>query len=218
VEGRHITAFPTVKLRKVIAEWSIFKQIRELGLHPRFANAFNAGYFAHRHTRFSVSTWSMLSGNIPFQTMDDLQRAEAVSHDLTNRFLNRLGFSVPVRRPSQSGKILSALISRFDFVFFEYMLTDMAGHHQDFHEAYYRLHQIREMMMTLLASVDLHQHTILLISDHGNLEDLSTNTHTRHFVPAILWGKDRESLAEKITQLEDITPAIVEYFHRCSDD
>ena len=51
----------------------------------------------------------------------------------------------------------------------------------------------------------------MLTSDHGNFEDLSVSTHTLNFVPSVLWGKDQKNLAEKISRIEDITGAILDY-------
>jgi bisphosphoglycerate-independent phosphoglycerate mutase (AlkP superfamily) len=61
----------------------------------------------------------------------------------------------------------------------------------------------------LLARVDLERVTVILTSDHGNIEDLSSRNHTLHAVPTIVWGAQRERIAARIQTLADITPAIV---------
>lgn len=208
IQRRHVNAFPTSNLRKVIAEHSLLKQVKELGLSPTFANAYHPGYFARRHSRFSVSTWSWLAASIDYHNLYDLSRGKAVSHDLTNRFLNRFGFGMPVRRPSQSGEILASLVEEFDFVLFEYIMTDVVGHRKDMLAAKSWLGHIREMMTSLLASIDTKRHTVILVSDHGNLEDLSTNTHTLNRVPTILWGRRAIEMSEQVRDLTDIAPIV----------
>lgn len=212
VEGRHVTAFPTVKLRRLLTDHSLLKQIKEAGGRPVFANAYHQRYFLRRETRYSVSTWSWLAAGVDYHTVDDLKQGTAVSHDLTNRFMNQLGFPVPVRQPAQTGQILAEMLDRFDFVLFEYILTDRCGHHQDMEEAHFRLSQIREMILALLGALDLETNTVLLTSDHGNLEDLSTNTHTRNKVPTILWGRHAERMRDTIHSIQDITPVILQEF------
>ncbi len=210
LEGRHVNAFPTKVLRRLITDHSLLRQLKERGSNPVFANAYHPGYFARKHSRFSVSTWSWLAAGLHYRTLDDLRRGKAVSHDLTNTFMHRLGFQVPLRRPEQSGAILAELLREFDFVFFEYILTDVMGHRQNFGQAVKYLAEIREMMSALLTRLDLAQHQVVLTSDHGNVEDLSTNTHTRNPVPTLLWGDRFRSHDIRISTIEDITPMILE--------
>jgi bisphosphoglycerate-independent phosphoglycerate mutase (AlkP superfamily) len=62
----------------------------------------------------------------------------------------------------------------------------------------------------LLARIDLNSTTVILTSDHGNIEDLSSRNHTLHNVPTIIWGNRRHSVADRIRSLADITPAILD--------
>jgi len=61
----------------------------------------------------------------------------------------------------------------------------------------------------LLVRLDLQRATVILTSDHGNIEDLSSRNHTLHAVPTIVWGAQRERIAAQIKTLADITPTIV---------
>jgi bisphosphoglycerate-independent phosphoglycerate mutase (AlkP superfamily) len=62
----------------------------------------------------------------------------------------------------------------------------------------------------VLSLVDLTRTTVLLTSDHGNVEDLSTRNHTLNPVPTLAWGPARERVARRVRTLADITPAILE--------
>jgi len=212
VEGRHVNAWPTTKLRELITKESLLKKIREAGYHPAFANAYHPDYFLRRHTRFSASTWSWLAAGIDYHNIEDLRVGNAVSHDLTNKFMNGLGFKVPVRKPAETGNILAGMEERYDFVLFEYILTDRCGHGQDMEQAKFRLGQISEFVTRFLSEINLDKATVILTSDHGNVEDLSTNTHNRNHVPTILWGKHAKTLSNQIQSIEDITPAILSQF------
>ena len=60
-----------------------------------------------------------------------------------------------------------------------------------------------------LGKIDLETTTVILTSDHGNIEDLSIRTHTLNDVPTIVWGRRQNEIARKIKDLSDITPTIV---------
>jgi bisphosphoglycerate-independent phosphoglycerate mutase (AlkP superfamily) len=57
--------------------------------------------------------------------------------------------------------------------------------------------------------MDRSAHLVVLASDHGNLEDLSTNRHTRNPVPALFWGAGAEEAAAGVSTIADIAPAIL---------
>ena len=72
------------------------------------------------------------------------------------------------------------------------------------------LQQLACFVRAVLSKTDLNQSTVILTSDHGNIEDLSSRNHTLNKVPTIIWGRDRDCLAGRISDLADITPAIVD--------
>ena len=71
------------------------------------------------------------------------------------------------------------------------------------------LKSLAQFIRELLNRLDLERATVILTSDHGNIEDLTTRNHTLHQVPTIIWGAHRERIAARIQTLADITPAIV---------
>jgi bisphosphoglycerate-independent phosphoglycerate mutase (AlkP superfamily) len=72
------------------------------------------------------------------------------------------------------------------------------------------LQALARMIRELLAKIDLNQTSVILTSDHGNIEDLSSRNHTLNPVPTIVWGANKDRIANRIKSLADITPAIVE--------
>ncbi len=50
--------------------------------------------------------------------------------------------------------------------------------------------------------------TLLITSDHGNLEDLSRKTHTRNPVPFVSWGP-RAADFGNVQSILDVTPTIL---------
>jgi bisphosphoglycerate-independent phosphoglycerate mutase (AlkP superfamily) len=72
------------------------------------------------------------------------------------------------------------------------------------------LRNLARFVRSLLSRIDLRRTTIILTSDHGNIEDLESRNHTLNKVPTLIWGRHRDRLSERICSLADITPAIIE--------
>lgn len=210
--GRHLSGFPTITLRKIIEEESIFLKLEKLGKTGTFANAFSPRYFKRPSRSISATTWSVKASSFPFRMVEkELLRGEAISHDLTNTFLSKMGFEVPIRTPEESAEILVRISETVDFCLFEYFLTDLVGHAQDMDWAEVELDKLFRFLHTVFNQINLNENLVLLCSDHGNFEDLSVTTHTHNFVPTMIWGRDSEVLAEKINRIEDVAKVILYY-------
>ena len=96
------------------------------------------------------------------------------------------------------------------FTLYEHFITDKAGHAQDVDLARMVLKNLAAFVRAVLEHVNLKQTTVMLTSDHGNIEDLSSRNHTLNQVPTLIWGRKQESIANRIHSLAHITPAIVE--------
>jgi bisphosphoglycerate-independent phosphoglycerate mutase (AlkP superfamily) len=145
-----------------------------------------------------------------FRTLDDMQAGRAVFQDYTNEMLIKRGFPAERRTPEQAAEILASIVREHRFTLYEYFITDKTGHAQDMTTARIVLADLARLVRKLLSLLDLNRTTVLLTSDHGNIEDLSTRNHTLNPVPTLLWGEHREALATRVHNLADITPAIVE--------
>jgi len=62
------------------------------------------------------------------------------------------------------------------------------------------------------AAPDDPQYLVLLTSDHGNLEDVSTKRHTRNPVPLFAWGDGAQEFVAATTGLTDVTRNILQKF------
>ena len=213
--GRHFGPFPTTDLRPEIEKKNIFRQLQDHGKSVVFANAFPKQFFEYTRSgtrRLSVTTLSCMMTGIPLQTIDSLRRDESVSADLTRERWPELGYpDLPVVTAYQAGKHLAAIIQKHDFTLFEYWLTDHAGHRREMKFAVDVLERFDSFLNGILDSVNLRDTLIVLISDHGNIEDLSTKSHTRNPVPCIALGTKRQEFVSRIKNLTHITPAIVHF-------
>jgi bisphosphoglycerate-independent phosphoglycerate mutase (AlkP superfamily) len=60
----------------------------------------------------------------------------------------------------------------------------------------------------IVQTLDLSDSMLVIISDHGNFEDLSTPKHTLNPALGLLVGAGHQDLAPRLQSLEDITPAL----------
>jgi 2,3-bisphosphoglycerate-independent phosphoglycerate mutase len=219
--GKHFGPHPYSTLRPVIAEHNIFKQFLQVGKKPAFANVFPQRFFDYlksHPTRTSVTTFSCMASGVPLRVYADLEAGNGISADITAEGWKTLGHpDAGIISPQEAGRRLVALAREFDFVLFEYWRTDHAGHAQSMTEAVEALERFDGLLDGVVGALDGAPITVVMTSDHGNIEDLSTKTHTRHPVPLVVAGKDAARFASALSgrrrrsSLCDVTPAIVEW-------
>src|SRR6266850_5601754 len=209
VMGHHLSGFPGPTLRRVLFEHSILKQVRERGRSATFLNAFRPEYFEmpHAQRRLSATSLATLASGARFRSWEDLLEGRAVTHDLTHWKVRERGYDLPMRTPEEAGAIIADEAMQNDFSLFEYFETDRAGHAQDRERAMRCLGDLNRALETVLDRADLGRLTVMVVSDHGNLEDLTVKTHTLN--PAIFaaWGPATgEPDAVTPRRLTDIAP------------
>jgi hypothetical protein len=211
VIGHHKQGFPNRPLLDIIREHSIFLQLKRAGVAPiTFANTYTQHFFESRPRWISATTAAVQAAGLNFNTVADLKEGRAVYQDFTNAMLIERGEQVDVRTAEQAGDVLASVVTNHRFTLYEYFITDKVGHAQDAAAAHGVLQNLARMIRRMLSSVDLEKTTVILTSDHGNIEDLSTRSHTLNSVPTIVWGRNRRSVADRIKSLSDITPTIVD--------
>jgi len=208
--GYHKQGFPNKPLLEILGAHSIFRQLSDAGVHPiTFANAYTRRFFDERPRWISATTAAVEAADLRFRTVADLKNDAAVFMDFTNRLLIERGEDVTERTEAEAATVLARIASENRFTLYEYFITDKVGHAQDMALAKSVLTSLALFIRELLIRLDLSQTTVILTSDHGNIEDLSSRNHTLHAVPTIVWGAQRERIAARIKTLADITPAIV---------
>lgn len=211
--GRHLNAHPTNVLIKILRKQNVFLNALQAGKTATFINAYRPEFFRDQPAgtyQASATTVAALSAGLPFRGLADVRAGRAVYHDITNWTLIQKGYEVPPVEPEEAGRRAARLVREFDFSMFEYFLTDLVGHEQDMARAVGILEIVDRFLGAALADLDLGQTLVAIVSDHGNIEDLSVRTHTRNPVPAILVGAGREKVAGRLRDLTDIAPALLE--------
>lgn len=207
--GEHISAHPTAALRDVIAEHSLLKRAAEAGARVMFANAHSEKFWRmirDGKRRLGASTLTALAAGATIPTLADLAEGRAVLWDITHEVaVNYLEYELPLVSAEEAGRRLARLMADFDLVLYESFLPDLAGHRRV--EAEWVLSRLDAFLGAVLAhrSPDT---TVVLSSDHGNIEDATTKLHSLNPVPLLVVGPaaGRFRQARAIT---DVAPAIL---------
>ncbi len=209
--GYHKQGFPNEEMRAIIREHSVFLQLKRAGVGPNvFANTYTRRFFDARPRWVSATTVAVEAAGLPFRTVADLRAGRAVFHDFTNATIRERGEEAAERTPEEAAAVLASVAREHQFTLYEHFLTDRAGHEQDETAALHVLSNLARFVRAMLEQTELESTTVLLTSDHGNVEDLSTRNHTLHDVPTLAWGPARELVRAGVRTLADITPTIIE--------
>ncbi len=223
--GYHDGPKPNPTIMEILQQETLFSHMQVNGHKAILLNAFPPRYFKSiesGHRLPGAIAMSAKYAGIHLRTADDLQRGQAISADFTAQgWREQLGLQdAPLLTAYQAGERLAILSTGTKLTFFEYWLSDVAGHQRDMKPACELLETFDAVLGSLLNEWDDEAGLILLTSDHGNLEDLSTRRHTRNDVPLLLIGSlpNRERFIEELARargtrakldLTDVTPAIL---------
>lgn len=217
--GYHYGPKPNPPVAEFLLNGNLFSKLSRMGKRAAFLNAYPPRYFHAIQSGlrlYSAIPMAASSAGLHLNTAENLQAGQAISADFTAQgWRDHLGHSdIPVLTPRQAGEKLGRLAEENDFAFFEYWLSDYAGHHQKMDEALNLLDTFDQVLGGLLNAWDDANGLILITSDHGNLEDLSTRRHTLNPVPALLIGAPglRQSFCENLHDLTGVAPAIQRFF------
>lgn len=206
--GYHLTAYPNKELISLINNRSILKYAKENHIKCTFANSYSDQYFDSERRNlspYSVTTHCVLAAQIRFNTLDNLIAGKAVHWDITNSTLLDNG-NIHEISPFQAGRNLNNLTNDFDLVLFECFLPDLIGHKKDMDKAVSFLEVFDEFLNGIMTDKPANVN-VLITSDHGNLEDLSTGGHTTNVVPLILFG-NMSRYFSTINSIDEIFNAI----------
>lgn len=209
--GRHKSGFPGPTLIELISKYNIYKQLAKYNLTSTFANAYTKSYVKNVYKnkqRASVTTQCVLHSENKFRFLENIKNNNAVYQDFTNKILKDKGHNIPIFSPMKAANNLSKICLDYDFTLYEFFQTDKAGHSQEMNFAIETLENLDEFLTQLVQNLE-NKVTIIITSDHGNIEDLSTKTHTKNKVPTIIIGKQKLDLKNNIKSITDITPAII---------
>lgn len=232
--NRHQGTTPTKFMRKIILEHNLISLLKNnrikatfINAYPVFARYFNSGHVNIREDgqlvfsskfpelfkkRISVTSCMMISSRIKPFDEHDILAGKSIYQDYSNRELCRRGLSLPEFTPEKAAEIIFRQSRSYDFMLYEYFQTDIYAHRKSISECTELIEKLNRLIKRLVALLNPRTDTLLITSDHGNLEDCSIRTHTLNPVPLIVWGKYSRRLHNSISTIADVTPAIARFF------
>jgi hypothetical protein len=225
--GGHVSAYPTRALRELIQRDGFLGRARAAGLESAFLNAFDERRVAYvtavlegadespsgkkRRTRHppSASSVCALAKGGRLSTFDDVRSGAAATFDLTGELLRAAGVDAPAVSIRDAARHVAAGAAENDVALFELFLTDAAGHAQDTEWARDEVVRTDRFLTELFAAIDPREQLVVVTSDHGNLEDLSTRTHTRAAVPLMAYGAGAGDFVDGARSLLDVAPRLL---------
>jgi hypothetical protein len=228
VAGGHREGYPTRAVGELLQRASILARVRRSGRRAALLNAFDPSRAARltriargeeprsREARLSATALAGLAGGGELRTLADAHAGRAVTFDFTGEVCRAFGLQAPARSIGDAARTLAAAAAEVDVGLFETFLTDKAGHAQDISWARHEILRVERFLAALMAAIDPAEQLVVVTSDHGNLEDLSTRSHTRAPVPLMAFGggpgtknEDAEAFVRGAQSLLDIAPRIL---------
>ncbi len=164
--------------------------------------------------RLSATTIANYVAGLPFFRIEDIAAGRSIYQDFTNISLLERGLEVPIFSPEEAADILADAVINYDFILYEYFQTDRAGHRQNMVNAEQEIIKLGRFVTRFLSKIDLAETNVILTSDHGNIEDLSTKSHTRNPAMTLIWGPANQKIADKLQSIIDITPTIIKLLQK----
>lgn len=160
--GYHYGPKPNPDVAAELNNGSLFSRMKQRGLRAELVNAYPPGYFqaiASGRRLYSAIPLAVTRAGIKLKNSQDLRTGKAIAADFTAQgwrdHLNQP--DTPVLTPRQAGWRLAELAAGRDLAFFEYWLSDYAGHKQAMQPALDLLQQVDQVLGGLLETWDDEQ-------------------------------------------------------------
>ena len=228
--GRHVLGYPDAPLRELLARHSIVKRLVAAGRSATFANSYPVAYLdalklprrpspsapeftippaVLRRLKASASTLAFAAADVPLRTLDDARAGQGLTHDITGERARARSLSAPQRTPAEAAQVFWQVAGEADFTFFEHYLADEAGHARDWAAAREALDTFDAFARAVI-STRPPEARVLVCSDHGNVEDLTTRSHTLNPVPVLYFGPPAPGL-ESLATVADVGRTVLHW-------
>jgi hypothetical protein len=208
--GRHLPAYPSPRLRELIATRSVFRRLAERGHRVAAANPYSDELLAAVATgrlRLSAVSLAILAApGLHRSGLAELARGEAVFWDVRGEAARAIGLEAPDLDAGAASRALLALARRHDVTVYQSFLPDHAGHGR-VADPRGAIARTLDLLAATLADRPAAL-TVVSVSDHGNAEDLAARGHTRNSVPLIAAGASAPGFA-RVRSLTGFTAALL---------
>jgi len=208
--GRHHPGLPGPTLQAILRQESLFAKLVRSGAVPTFANAFTRRYLEAKRPRLGATTHMVMASGVRLRLLeDDDARDATLSHDYTGAWMSARGHPVRLRTAKEAARVLAGLTGTHDLVLYEYFLTDLVAHRGTREQRFEQARVVEALVDAVLHAVDLSRHRVVVVSDHGNLEEADHDRHTLNPVPLLAWGRGSGEFVGTVDAMDRLTPALV---------
>ncbi len=214
--GGHYGPKPNAAVAQVLSEDNLFREVVRRGGKAALLNAYPPRYFEgirSGHRLSSAIPLAAISAGLQLRTDEDLQTGRALAADFTGEgWASQPDFPPgPIYDAEEAGALAARLAMEYDLAWFDYWLSDYAGHRASLGEAVRLLNSFDRVLKGLIQAWADRPDMIVITSDHGNLEEYGRRGHTLNPVPLILVGPQhlRDAFVDGLTDLTGVAPAIL---------
>ena len=210
--GRHYGPKPEAQTREIIREHSYFKRVIERGKKATLLTAYPQGllhdFERGKTLRSSIQQAAFETGQPHFSVDDVIGKRALTAEWTTDAWQHYLKLdTVPDYSAREAGQLLARLSRNYDFAFHSHWFTDRVGHRGPFSQGVELLEMFDQVMAGILDEWNDEEGLVIVISDHGNMEDVSIRHHTENDIPTLIIGDRKEDFAEGYSALTDLVPA-----------
>jgi 2,3-bisphosphoglycerate-independent phosphoglycerate mutase len=217
--GRHFGPWVPTQLRLALGANSVLARVWGRGLPVAFANAYPEELVESAGTgvdamlrlpgflRAGPPIVALAIGALNRHTAE-LERGDAVASEITNEgWREHLGrTTLPVISARTAGHNLARIAETNALTLFAHYSTDAAGHTHRMDDCVAAIERIDEFLGGLLEGVRAED-LVLVVSDHGNLEDVRVG-HTRNPALALVIGPGHAEIARRLGSIVDVAPVL----------
>jgi hypothetical protein len=210
--GRHFGPWVPVPLRPLMMKKNILTLAMTAGHSCAFANAYPSQFIRRAWVRRPAGPPLAARGaGLLTRTEEELARGEALSSEILNTlWREKLGLThLPELTPEEAGENLARITESSTVTFFAHYATDTAGHERAMKPAIAALERLDAFLSGLIPAL-ADDTTLVLASDHGNIEDI-TKGHTRNPTFNLLLGPGAEEIGAGLSKITDLPQRLLKY-------
>jgi len=206
--GNHYGPYPGPSLKKILDSGNVFADLASKNKTINLLNVYPPAYFEQKRLRENVIVYAYKTSEQKLHQLDSYLN-KSISVDLSGEYLQKILPDLELLSPYETGKRAAEISTNFDFSFFDFWPTDLTGHRSSLSEAIELIERLDSFLLGVFEN--LKDTTLIITSDHGNLEDKSTKTHTLAKVPLIVYGKNAKSFAkvDNLTGIADVIKSLL---------
>lgn len=208
--GRHFGPWTPVALRPLVEQESVLRRGLSSGLKVAFANAYPKGWPGERR-RLAAPPLAAQAAGLLDRHEEHLARGDAVASEIVNTgWRDHLGFEdLPEITAADAGRALARIAVSHRLTVYAHYATDIAGHRGGMEGAVGALERVDAFLDGYVSAAPADA-TLLVASDHGNIEDVREG-HTRNPALGLIVGPDAQERAGELASIMDVAGALLRW-------